>query len=400
MGRFPAYICAYCVPSIHREVFFNPLHEQWFQARNDYYKTYNQREKEAIGQINTTFQTAQEHIFSKKLHTNRKITKSLKSLEEILREQDKHCSPAHYEIATRELIGLFKLLFEKGESSFVSKFVQFKIPDKSIKKANSKITIAKILFSPSLDKLHSLIRKRNWENLHDLWIVWEHLWFEYWCWEKSEKYFEEQGFQNNTIAEHSTKTTPFDLYSASREMSAIREQVNGLNDSAFFTLNRFKNYLKAMMEHILFIQNDLHDESMLSLPKSNKPYALELRLNNNQLQLIVEWSQGGEISCHLLHKFNENSAQLANIQPIFANESTKTISLSENSSGNNAVKYLERIGLKGELVKVFVEKSSTEEITFYGIRVELTRPKSINQIELLKQIQNLRFIEGSLSQLR
>lgn len=114
----------------------------------------------------------------------------------------------------------------------------------------------------------------------------------------------------------------------------------------------------------------------------------------------MEWSQGGEISCHLLHKFNENSAQLANIQPIFANESTKTISLSENSSGNNAVKYLERIGLKGELVKVFVEKSSTEEITFYGIHVELTRPKSINQSELLKQIQDLRFIEGSLSQLR
>jgi hypothetical protein len=41
-------ICAYCVPSIHREVFFNPLHEQWFQARNDYYKTYNQREKVTV----------------------------------------------------------------------------------------------------------------------------------------------------------------------------------------------------------------------------------------------------------------------------------------------------------------------------------------------------------------
>lgn len=115
--------------------------------------------------------------------------------------------------------------------------------------------------------------------------------------------------------------------------------------------------------------------------------------------LPKQWN-GDEFLCHLLHKFNENSAQLANIQPIFANQSTKTISLSENSSGNNAVKYLERIGLKGELVKVFVEKSSAEEITFYGICVELTRPKSINQTELLKQIQNLRFIEGSLSELR
>jgi hypothetical protein len=73
---------------------------------------------------------------------------------------------------------------------------------------------------------------------------------------------------------------------------------------------------------------------------------------------------------------------------------------SENSSGNNAVKYLERIGLDGELKKVFIVKSSTHEITFYGIRIELTHSKSINQSELLKQIEKLRFVEGSLSQIR
>lgn len=61
---------------------------------------------------------------------------------------------------------------------------------------------------------------------------------------------------------------------------------------------------------------------------------------------------------------------------------------------------MERIGLNGELGKVFVQQSSTYAILFYGIRVELINSKSINQSELLKQIGTLKFIEGSLSQLR
>lgn len=393
-------ICVYCIPSIHQEGIFSPLHEQCFQARNDYYKTYNQREKEAIKQINSTFKATQELVFSKKLHANRKIAKSLKILEKILNDQDKRCSPSYYEIAARELKDLFQLLFENGESAFVSKFVRFKAPDKPPKKTHSKPSIDKIYFAPSLDKLHRLIRKRSWENLHDLWMVWEHLWLAYWCWEKSDKYFEEQNFQGSTTQEYSTSSTPFDLYSASREMCSIRDQINGVNDSAFFTLNRFKNYFKTIMDDILFVQGDLSDESLRSFPESQKPYALELRLSNNQLQLLVEWSQGGETSCHLLHKFNEGSAQLQVLNPIFLDQTVKTIFLSEHNSGNNSVKYLERIGLEGELGKVFVQKTSTYEVTFYGTRVDLIHSKSIDQSKLLKQIGTLKFIEGSLSQLR
>lgn len=37
-------ICVYCIPSIHQEGIFSPLHEQWFQARNDYY-TIRKRKK-------------------------------------------------------------------------------------------------------------------------------------------------------------------------------------------------------------------------------------------------------------------------------------------------------------------------------------------------------------------
>jgi hypothetical protein len=87
------------------------------------------------------------------------------------------------------------------------------------------------------------------------------------------------------------------------------------------------------------------------------------------------------------------------LDPIFATPPIYTISL-EESTGNNGDKYLERIGLEGELRKVFVSNHSTDEITFQGTRVELNDLTSINRPELLKEIEKLRLIEGNFSLLR
>lgn len=76
-----------------------------------------------------------------------------------------------------------------------------------------------------------------------------------------------------------------------------------------------------------------------------------------------------------------------------------TISL-EESTGNNGDKCLERIGLEGELRKVFVSNHSTEKITFQGTRAELNDLTSINRPELLKEIEKLKLIEGNFSHLR
>jgi len=76
------------------------------------------------------------------------------------------------------------------------------------------------------------------------------------------------------------------------------------------------------------------------------------------------------------------------------------LSIPSSESGNNFVKYLQRIRLEGELRRVFVEKSSTAKILFRGIRIISSYLPSINTLEPVKQIDKLDFIEGSFRQLR
>jgi hypothetical protein len=40
--------CLYCVPFLHQDTSLEPLRENWFQERNDYYRVWKRREKEAI----------------------------------------------------------------------------------------------------------------------------------------------------------------------------------------------------------------------------------------------------------------------------------------------------------------------------------------------------------------
>ena len=61
---------------------------------------------------------------------------------------------------------------------------------------------------------------------------------------------------------------------------------------------------------------------------------------------------------------------------------------------------MERIGLEGELRKVFVSHNSTDKIIFQGTKVELNDLTSINRPELLKEIDELKLIEGNFSHLR
>ena len=152
------------------------------------------------------------------------------------------------------------------------------------------------------------------------------------------------------------------------------------------------------MDHIFIIQEELLNESTF-LEESKKPYALELRLENKRLHLIVEWTENGETSAYLLHRFYENSTYKSIIDPIFATPPIYTISL-EESTGNNGDKYLERIGIEGELRKVFISNQSTNNITFQGTRIELNDLPSINRPELLKEIEKLKLIEGNFSHLR
>lgn len=386
-------LCLNCVPFLHKEPIFNQLHEKWFQERNDYYRIYKQKEKEAVEQIKNTYHIIKERIVLKNLQKNRKIVQALQNVEQVLNGQDKCCIPPYYETASTQIVNLFRLLLLKKKSQLLEGLAEFQNVSPS-----SKPSINKLLFAPSLDELHQFNKRKNWENLHDFWLLWDRLWLAHWCWVNSDKYFQGQELRCRTLKACNESSTLFDLYLASREMYTIRERIDKKNEDNFFTPNRFKNYLTIIMDHIFIIQDELLNGSTF-LEQSKKPYALELKLENKRLHLIVEWTQNGETSVYFLHRFYENSTYKSIIDPIFANPPIYTISL-EESTGNNGDKYLERIGLEGELRKVFVSNNTTDKITFQGTRVELNDLTSINRPELLKEIDKLKLIEGNFSHLR
>lgn len=138
-------------------------------------------------------------------------------LEQVLNGQDKCCIPPYYETASTHLVNLFRLLLMKKKPQLLEGLAQFQNGGPS-----SKPLISKLLFAPSLDELHQLNKRKNWENLHDFWLLWDRLWLAHWCWVNSDKYFQGQELRCRTLKACNESSTLFDLYLACREMYTIR----------------------------------------------------------------------------------------------------------------------------------------------------------------------------------
>lgn len=93
--------------------------------------------------------------------------------------------------------------------------------------------------------------------------------------------------------------------------------------------------------------------------EDNGIHALELELDYNKLYLSVEWKKDKEGSRYLLHSFQEQSAQFQIIYSFLGETENNVINLQDSTSGNNSIKFLNRIGLVKELKSIFVEKTST-----------------------------------------
>ena len=118
-------LCLNCVPFLHKEPIFNQLHEKWFQERNDYYRIYKQKEKEAVEQIKNTYHIIQERIVLKNLQKNRKIVQALQNVEQVLNGQDKCCIPPYYETASTQIVNLFRLLLLKKKPQLLEGLAEF-----------------------------------------------------------------------------------------------------------------------------------------------------------------------------------------------------------------------------------------------------------------------------------
>jgi len=174
-------------------------------------------------------------------------------------------------------------------------------------------------------------------------------------------------------------------YRRYEEICAIKAKYPKSKESSFCARERFKRYLKVIMNDILLFQQELTTQSK----EDNKIHALGLELDDNLLYLSVEWVKDKKGIRLRLHKFQEESTQHKTFRSCFNEADIKTLDLRNSTSGNSSRKFLERIGLVEELKLVFVEKTTTHTVTFRGKRVELNSLTSVDQTKLFQQIETL-----------
>jgi hypothetical protein len=380
-------LCLNFIPCIKRMSSLEDLLGLWENNLRDHHHRWKKSEKEAIQQVTDTFNLIKQRLLSKHVFEDQEIIEKFISVERILNGEERICLQPHYEIANDRIQSLLHLLFDKGEREVLTDLVNITYPNENDKKVNpaAKPFIHSFLFSPAILDLNALNKKKSKDNFHDAWIVWDNLCLAQWCWMHGEEYFQRQELAYESIKACAKSSFLIELHSVYCDMYAIRERRKTPREISFFSQKQFKEYLKIVMNHILLFQEELK----FGIKQENRIYALGLNLDQNQLYLSVECTKDQETSCYLLHTFHEKSAQLEILRPFLINEHNKTVSLSERSSGNNSTKYLSRIGLTQELKSIFVESTSKDSISFRGKYIELSSLPSINQMQLIQQIEQL-----------
>lgn len=380
-------LCINWTPYIKRVQLLRPLNNVWDENLQEYHRDWKKTEKEAVNQITNACTEIKQRLQSKRLLKNQEIVDRLASVENILSGEEKVCLQPHYEVAYDRMKDLLQFLFDIGKKNILIELANIVYPNKNDKKINpnAKPYPHSFSFSSAILDLSYLKKKKSRENFHDAWMAWENICLAHWCWQHGREYFQRQELNYDSIKACAQSSFLLELHGLYCEMSSIKERRKRPSSITFFSQERFKEYLKVLMNDILLFQEGLKAE----IRQDNKIHALGLELEKNLLYLSVEWAKDKEGSRYLLHSFQENSIQLEILQSFLKEKESKTVDLKDSASGNNSIKFLQRIGLVEELQSVFVEKRTTYTVTFRGRRVELNSLASVDQTKLIQQIETL-----------
>lgn len=384
---FFRFLCVNWTPCIKQVQLLLPVKKRWDENLQKYHRDWKKTEKEAVNQITNACIEIKQRLQSKRLFKNQEITDRLALVENILSGEEKFCLPPYYEVAYDRMKDLLQFLFDIGKKNILVDLANIVYPNKNDKKLNPKAKpyLHSFSFSSAILDLSYLKKMKSRENFHDSWVAWENICLALWCWQHGREYFQRQELNYDSIKACAQSGFLLELHSLYCEMSSIKERRKRPSSITFFSQERFKEYVKVLMNDILLFQEELKAD----IKQDNKIYALRLELEQNLLYLSVEWAKDKDGFRYLLHSFQENSAQLEILRSFFSKIESKTVDLKDSTSGNNSIKFLQRIGLIEELKAIFVEKTTTYTVTFRGKRVELNSLASIDQTKLIQQIERL-----------
>jgi hypothetical protein len=384
---FFRFLCVNWTPCIKQVQLLFPVKKRWDESLQEYHRDWKKTEKETVNQITNAYTEIKQRLLSKRLLKNQEIADRLALVENILSGEEKFCLPPYYEVAYDRMKDLLQFLFDIGKKDILVDLANIVYPNKNDKKLNpkAKLYLHSFSFSSAILDLSYLKKMKSRENFHDSWVAWENICLALWCWQHGREYFQRQELNYDSIKACAQSGSLLELHSLYCEMSSIKERRKRPSSITFFSQERFKEYVKVLMNDILLFQEGLKAE----IKQDNKIHALGLELDYNLLYLAVEWTRSKEASRYLLHGFQEKSAQLEILRSFFRETENNTVNLKDSTTGNNSTKFLGRIGLVEELRLAFVEKTTTYTVTFREKRVELDSLASIDQNKLIQQIDML-----------
>ena len=301
------------VPLIVKSETFEPLYLEWVNEKGIYKKERDKTEKNAIKEITGTFAKLRSTLDTQDLLENPVINKAVSAIEDVLEFREVFAMPPYYEIAYGRLKDLCYRLLELGHIDLVKELGEIIYITKShVDSATQEITTIQephfhhFTFAPSSTKLVDLNKAFSWDEITDIWAVWEYLALAEWCWQTPLSYFDDKELEYEDPDACAQSRFLLNLHSYWAEMNTIKKNVPSNRSVLFFELSRFKNYLKTLLNHILLHQ-EVHGAPDSGTSKSS-PHSIALRLEDNKLLLDVEWHEGGLIEVYLVHKFTGDSA--------------------------------------------------------------------------------------------
>ena len=249
-------------------------------------------------------------------------------MEKILETGGEYLGPAFYEMAADKLWHLCGRLAAEAQQDILAGIADVGYLDKSDWEGDKvkhwkQPHLAKVYFKESITARYEHRQIMGWDRIDNVWVVWEYLCLAEQCWHLPHSYFETQGLSMGSVTNVQRSNQLLNLRGYWWEMQGIRQQRAPDHGPITFTRERYSAYLGQLTSAIILFHGLRGADS--SIAETSPIYALELKLEQNELHLVVEWQKEGETSIYILHTCQEGAVPLKYLQKLFNNVGKKVL---------------------------------------------------------------------------
>ncbi len=401
---FLSHLCNFVVPSIRKEPALQGIREGWANERSNHVREERALQKAAIKEVTQACQNLKARLKKSKIKTRQSCLDAIVEVEKILETGGEYLGPAFYETAANKLWHLCSCLAADAQQDILAGIADIEYIDKSDWEGNKvkhwkQPHLAKVYFKESIAALHEHQQIMGWDRIDNAWVVWEYLCLAEQCWHLPQSYFETQGLPMGSATNVQRSNQLFNLRGYWCEMQGIRQQRASDHGPITFTRERYFAYLSQLTSAIILFHALREADS--SVAETSPIYALELKLHQNELHLIVEWQKEGETSTYILHTCQEGAVPLKYLQKLFNNVGKKVSVADIHPGGQSAAKVLTALKIEGPLRKLFFSKGETHATTLIRTRAVLSEQVGIDPIKVTQHVSALGLtqLEGSFSRI-